>query len=68
MRVSIIILTVLALSSCTQGQMIQREVKVDARGQHLTEIPDSVYKKPEITYLDWGSKNVSLWLDIKHSS
>jgi Leucine-rich repeat (LRR) protein len=41
--------------------MTQREMKVDLSGQHLTEIPDSVYQNPEITYLDLGSSNVTFY-------
>lgn len=39
--------------------MTQREVKVDLSGQHLKEIPDSIYQSSEITYLDLGSSNVT---------
>lgn len=41
--------------------MAQREVKVDLRGQHLKEIPDSVYQNSEITYLDLGSSDVTFY-------
>jgi Leucine-rich repeat (LRR) protein len=58
MRLIVIILIVLILDSCSQGSMTQKEVKVDLRGRHLKEIPDSVFQNPEITYLDLGSSNV----------
>ena len=41
--------------------MTQREVKVDLSGQHLTEIPDSVFQNSEITYLDLGSNDVTFY-------
>lgn len=61
MRLQVIIMTFLTLNSCSQRQMTQREVKVDLRGQHLKEIPDSVYKNAEITYLDLGSSAVTFY-------
>ena len=41
--------------------MTQYEVKVDLSGQHLKEIPDSVYKNSAITYLDLGSSDVTFY-------
>ena len=41
--------------------MTQHEVKVDLSGQHLKEIPDSVYKNSDITYLDLGSSDVTFY-------
>ncbi len=41
--------------------MTPREVKVDLSGQHLKEIPDSVYQNSEITYLDLGSNYVAFY-------
>jgi Leucine-rich repeat (LRR) protein len=61
MRPLIIILTVLTLNSCSQAHMTKREVKVDLSGQHLTEIPDSVFQNREITYLNLGSSNVTFY-------
>jgi len=55
------ILIILTLNSCIQGQKTKREVKVDLSGQHLTEIPESVYHNLEITYLDLGSKNITFY-------
>lgn len=41
--------------------MAEHEVKVDLRGQHLKEIPDSIYQNSEITYLDLGSSDVTFY-------
>ncbi|NNV57990.1 hypothetical protein GD597_21175 [Panacibacter sp. KCS-6] len=41
--------------------MTQRQVKVDLSGQHLKEIPDSVFQNPQITYLDLESSDVTFY-------
>ena len=61
MKLLSIIITFLTLNSCSQRQMTQREVKVDLRGKHLNQIPDSVYQNSEITYLDLGSSDVTFY-------
>jgi internalin A len=43
------------------GQINDAEVKVDLSGQHLSEVPDSVYQNSEITYLDLGSSDVTFY-------
>jgi len=44
------------------GQINDAEVKVDLSGQHLSEVPDSVYQNSEITYLDLGSSDVTFYI------
>lgn len=39
----------------------QREMKIDLSGQHRTEIPDSIFQMPEITYLNLGSSNITFY-------
>jgi Leucine-rich repeat (LRR) protein len=51
----------MSLNSCSQRKMTQCEVKVDLSGQHLKEIPDSVYQNSEITYLDLGSSDITFY-------
>lgn len=36
-------------------------MRIDLRGQHLKEIPDSVYQNPEVTYLDLGSSDIKFY-------
>lgn len=61
MRLLTIILALLTLNSCMSGQINDAEVKVDLSGQHLSEVPDSVYQNSEITYLDLGSSDVTFY-------
>ena len=61
MRLLTIILTVLTLNSCSLGQLPRQDVKVDLSGQHLTEVPDSVFQNTEINYLNLGSSGVTFY-------
>lgn len=47
--------------------MTKQEVKVDLRGQNLTEIPDSVFQNSDITYLDLGSSNITFYPPLSAS-
>src|SRR5260221_2877533 len=48
---------ILTISSCSLTQTTQQEMKLDLSGQKLKEIPDSVFQKQNLTYLDLGSKS-----------
>lgn len=58
------ILTIIFISiicSFTYGQTKKVDIKLDLSGQHLKSIPDSVFKKKEITVLDLGSSGITFY-------
>lgn len=61
MRSLLIIISFLALISCSEGQEPLNEVKINLSGQHLKSIPDSIFHYKEITYLDLGSSKVTFY-------
>lgn len=61
MRPSLIIIAILILASCSDGQTTRSEVKINLSGQHLKAIPDSIFQNKEITYLDLGSSDITFY-------
>ena len=61
MRILLIIITILTLISCSDGQATLNEVKINLSGQHLKSIPDSIFENKEITFLDLGSSDVTFY-------
>ncbi len=58
MRLSLIIIAILTLTSCSERQAVRNKVKINLSGKHLKSIPDSIFQNSEITYLDLGSSKV----------
>jgi Leucine-rich repeat (LRR) protein len=61
MRISIIVIMVMAITACSQNQKLKYDTKVDLRGKQLKNIPSIVYKNSIITYLDLGSSEVTFY-------
>jgi Leucine-rich repeat (LRR) protein len=61
MQPSLIIIAILTLTSCFDGQTTRNEVKINLSGQHLKSIPDSVFQNNKVTFLDLGSSDVTFY-------
>jgi hypothetical protein len=57
----LITITLLGIYSYAQVQGSQMDIKIDLSGRHLKSIPDSIFEKREITYLDLGSHEVTFY-------
>ncbi len=53
--------------SC-RGPVLQQDRRLILSGKHLTEIPDSVFKKTELTYLDLGSSSITFYPPLSRVS
>ena len=54
----LIIITLLTVYSCVRGQVTKLETRLILSGQKITTIPDSIFDKTDLLYLDLGSSDV----------